>query len=151
MQLSFNRGWVCVFSFLAIVVTILFFNWALATWDYLKLSSQTMGKVDAFFVKQLKENTYGIEASYTYNILGKEYKDKKVLTNPIFLNEYAAQSHLEKYWKAQDWPVWYSAKHPGNSSLQKLFPVKKFLSFFLSLSVLLYFLWLRKYVEKQAC
>ena len=150
MDLKFNIGWACVFSFLTALVTILFFIWASAAWGYWRLSSTTLGKVESFSVKQLKENAYGIEASYIYAVSGKPYQGKKILTNPVFLNAYAAQSHLEKYWKAQDWPVWYSAKQPEISGLQKLFPVKKFLSFALSLGVLLYFVWLKKYVEKQS-
>ncbi len=150
MQLRLNKAWVCIYSLMAALVTTLFFIWATAVLGYLKLNAQTLGKVESFALRQLKENAYGIEAIYTYTVSGKEYQSKKVLTNPIFLNEYAAKSHLQKYWKAQEWPVWYCSNKPENSALQKLFPIKKFFSFFLSLCVLLYFVWLKKYAEKQA-
>jgi len=149
MQLSLNKGWICIFSLMAITVTILFFTFAHAAWGYFSLNRQTLGRVEVFFVRQLEENMFGVEAHYSYVICGVEYKDKKVLTNPKFLNEYAAQTHLQKYWKAQPWPVWYNAKHPEVSSLQKIFPVKKLLSFILSLGILLYFLWLQQYVKRQ--
>jgi hypothetical protein len=149
MRLSLNKIWAGVFLFLFTILTILFFNWALALFDFLKLNTKTNGQVEAFSVRQLSENSYGIEASYKFKVDGGEYLHQQILTNPRFLNHYAAQTHVEKYWKAEAWPVWYYAKDPKISSLQKLFPVKKFVSFFIGLSVFVYFLWLKKYAIGQ--
>jgi hypothetical protein len=149
MQLRFNKIWSGVFLFLFTILTILFFNWLLALFGFLKLNTKTIGQVETFSVQQLSENSYGIEASYSFEVEGRNYRYQQILTNPRFLNHYAAQTHLEKYWKAEPWPVWYYSKDPKISSLQKLFPVKKFFGFFIGLSVVVYFLWLRKYVISQ--
>jgi len=149
MQLSLNKIWAGVFLFLFTILTILFFNWAVALFGFLKLNTKTIGQAEAFFVKQLSENSYGIEVSYSFTVDGRNYRHQHILTNPRFLNHYAAQTHVEKYWKAEAWPVWYYAKDPKISSLQKLFPVKKFFSFFVGLSVFVYFLWLKKYAISQ--
>jgi hypothetical protein len=134
---------------IALVVTILFFNLAISLQGYLALNAQTQGKVERFSVKKHKEDAYGIEAHYTYIVDGVSYQDHKVLTHPIFLNATSANMHLTRYWKEQDWSVWYNTKRPEVSALQKLFPIKKLISFLVSLGVLVYFFWFKRYATHR--
>ena len=149
MQLSFNKIWGIMLTVITLVMTILFFNWAISLQGYLALNAQTQGKVERFSVKKLKEDAYGIEAHYTYRVDGVSYQDHKVLTHPIFLNATSANMHLTRYWKEQDWSVWYNTNHPEVSSLQKLFPIKKLVSFLISLGVFLYFFWFKRYATHR--
>jgi hypothetical protein len=149
MQLSVNKIWAGMMFLTAGFLTILFFNWCVAIKNYARLDSKTMGSVETFHVRQLQENAYGIEASYAYEVEGKLFQGKQVLTHPIFLNAVSAKSHLEKYWRPQPWPIWYQNKDPTYASLQKIFPVKKTLGFAICLAVFVYFIGLRRYVSRQ--
>lgn len=148
--LTAKRGWFLFFFLGAALVIWFSAQFTIRIYPYLSLSSQTSGIVENFFVQDAQKDKFGVVAKYRYYVGGKEFIAEKLFTTPIFLNRYAAESHIEKHWKDKNWTVWYSAKHPEKSSLQRLFPFKTFFNLCLSLGVVLYFFGLKSYVSRRS-
>lgn len=113
---------------------------------YHSKSSVTLAQEPNFSVKEIKQDNFLIEAEYAYFVNQATFHGKCLFTKPTFLNEISAKQHGE-LWKKKKWRVFYNAKHPEESTLQKNFPVKKLAQTTLVLLLLIYFLGLNYYLR----
>lgn len=116
---------------------------------YLSFSRETPIKVHEWGHSEIGRGSYGVRASYTYEVNGQKYGGTHVFTAPIFMNAEAVDKQLHK-WDKLRWSAWYNPAHPEKSSLQHNYPIKSTIQALLSLGILLYFVWLRFHVEKTA-
>lgn len=150
MQDGMGRTLWIVFFVVACTTSMWFFcQFTYKMVPYLKLSQVEEADARQFSVVPLSENRYVVEAKFNFTASGQEISSSYVFKAPVFLNHYAAQNHIDKYWKLQKkWPVYYNLKQPSFCKLQKLFPFKDLFNFALTLCVLFYFVWLRSYISK---
>jgi hypothetical protein len=116
---------------------------------YWKLSRPVSAQVVEWKVQEISPSSFAIEALYTYEVQGKRYSGKTLFDKPIYLNPYAAASDLKK-WEALTWQAWIQPSHPEISSLQRNFPSKKIVHALLTLGVVLYFLFLRRWILSRS-
>lgn len=120
-------------------------------YPYIRLSQVTHGTVSEFKVKPLSEEKFAVEAKYAFEVKGKRYEESYTFIKPIFLNEFAAETHVKRFWKTQEkWLVYYSKSNPSFSALQKMFPFKALFNFGITFCVMFYFMWLRSYVARMS-
>lgn len=147
-SLAGKRIWQVFFIISCGVVLWFLFQFSVKIVPYLKLAHMTDAHIESFVVKEITNEKYAVQALYQYQVNGKDYKKEYTFISPVFLNRFAAQSHIDKYWITNEWRVWYNYKNPEYASLQKLFPFKFLFNTCLSMGVLFYFVWLRSYITK---
>ncbi len=119
-------------------------KFSLEWYRYHQFSSETTATIQAWGINEVKKGHYSIYAKYWFEndgetVLGRTNFKLK------FTNEAAAKTTLND-WKRQSWTVYYRPKNPQASTLQRPFPMKEMVHGLIALGVLLYFLYLRKYV-----
>lgn len=115
------------------------------------LSQVAEAKVSEFHSKPLSENKYTVEAKFSFRVGEREYEESYTFVKPIFLNKFAAESHINSFWKGQDsWLVYYKKGNPSYCSLQKIFPFKYLFNFGITFCIMFYFMWLRNYVARMS-
>jgi hypothetical protein len=114
-------------------------------YNYQRLSTVTRANVGAWGIEQVKEGQYSVYAKYGYQANGSSFFGKTVFKQVVFPNELAAKEYLND-WKQQSWDVYYDPNQPKHSTLQRNFPVKPGIHFFIGLAVTGYFVYLRRYV-----
>ncbi|MBI3211130.1 MAG: hypothetical protein HYZ47_00360 [Simkania negevensis] len=119
----------------------------LELYHYFSLSHQLPIEIEKWEIQEEKGGKFYLSASYQFLVGDHRFKKTYCFPKPVYLNEYLAKDHLEK-WKKEKWELWYQPKNPINSSLQKLFPFKEGIHFLLTLGLFLYFLWLRWYTRR---
>jgi hypothetical protein len=122
---------------------------ALDLWGYLRLEKKSIATVDKWRIIEKSSSQFALRASYTFNVQGKTYQGKTILSKPYHLNRISAEKQVKIY-TAQQWPVWYQPSHPKNSSIEHIFPFKKCFYSFMLLGIFFYFIYLRnRYFEKN--
>lgn len=117
-------------------------NFLYQLYDYYSLGAEQNATKTEWSVKEISDERYLMEANYTFDIDGKSYAGHTLLDSPSYRNKWAAEEMIPEY-TSKPWTVWYSAKDPQHSSLQKDLPVKVTVSMLLLWAVLCYFIWLR--------
>ena len=143
-----KRIWQVFFILTCGVVLWFLFQFSVKMVPYLKLSHMADAQMESFAVKEIANEQFAVQAFYQYQVNGKIYKKEYTFISPMFLNRFAAQTHIDKHWTTKEWRVWYNYKNPEYSSLQKLFPFKFLFNACLSMGVLFYFVWLRSYIAR---
>lgn len=113
------------------------------SWRALSLDSQAKAEIISWQVEPISASKYTLKAEYCFKAVEKEYKGEALLHTTYFLNQYAAQREIERV-KNRDWIVWYQAKNPSLSSLEKIVPLKQFVYGFLCLALFFYFLFYKR-------
>lgn len=116
-------------------------------YGYFTLSEAQKVEISSWNVEEVRPGEFALIANYSFENNGATYRKEFQFSKPMYTNPHKAQDHIDE-WKQQQWWVWYSAKDPHNSSLQKMFPFKASIHFILCLAVLLYFFWLKFYVTR---
>lgn len=147
-SLAGKRVWQVFFILSCGVVLWFLFQFGVKIIPYIKLSHMADAQIESFSVKEISQEKYAVQALYHYQVAGKNYKKEYTFNSPMFLNRFAAETHIDKNWTTKEWRVWYNQKHPEFSSLQKLFPFKFLFNVCLSIGILFYFVWLRSYVAR---
>ncbi|MBY0529962.1 MAG: hypothetical protein K2P51_07200 [Rhabdochlamydiaceae bacterium] len=117
--------------------------------NYWKLSTPVPAQVTQWKVVEISSSSFAVEALYTYEFKKKNYSGSTLFDAPLYLNPYAAASDLKK-WEALTWQAWIQPSHPEISSLQRHFPSKKIVHAVLTLGVVVYFLFLRRWLLSRS-
>lgn len=147
-SLAGKKIWQVFFIVSCGVVIWFLFQFGIRMIPYLRLSHMVDAEIESFVVKEIANEKFAVQARYLYCVDGKNYKKEYIFISPVFLNRFAAQSHIDKHWSTKEWRVWYSYKNPEYASLQKLFPFKFLFNACLSMGIVFYFVWLRSYVAR---
>ncbi|HKZ00194.1 MAG TPA: hypothetical protein VJ112_03400 [Rhabdochlamydiaceae bacterium] len=117
-------------------------------WRYFRLGPVVEAEVTGWMVEEISSSKFGLEATYNYQVGGKQYCAKTLFKQPVYLNPYSAEKDLQK-WKEKSWRAWYNSKSPAYSSLQKLFPLNSCIQAALSLAVFFYFAFVNVFFNRR--
>ena len=112
------------------------------------LDRQAEGIVTRWQINEKKGGKYFIGASYEYDVDGSRHEGVTIFSNFKFLNYYAALDMVKKLSKDK-LKVWYSSKNTYLSTLEYRFSAKNTIYFVVSFFVLLYFLFLTRYIKNM--
>ena len=139
-----------IWSFLILLSSFLFVFFAFKTFidirAYNKLDRKSKATVASWEINEHGDK-YIVSAVYNYNVDDKTFEGKTFFNKANFLNYYSAFEALAKFAK-NDWTVWYNSRNFEESSLEKRLAIKNLLYTSISLSVLVYFLVLRRVLKK---
>ena len=141
------KFWVVLFAFTGIITSYLFscFLWDLYCFN--RLSNRTNAESIDWKIVGIKNYKYIVKANYEFKLNDEVYKKEQCFFNKKFPNYHSAKGYMNKL-KTFENQVWYNPKNLKICSLEKKFPFKSTANFVLSLTVLLYFFWLRLYIKK---
>jgi hypothetical protein len=141
--------WKVLFSLAAIVTLWFSVKVGKQLQSYYAFSQKISIEVEDWGSSEVGKNQFGVRANYIYKVGEQQYGGTHVFTTPVFMNAEVIDQQLHK-WQGLTWEAWYNPAHPEKSSLQHNFPVKASVQALLALGILLYFAWLRFYIEKTA-
>lgn len=116
---------------------------ALDLWGYLRLEKRTIASVHQWKIIEKSSSQFALKASYTFESQGKMHHGKTVFSKPYHLNRISAEKQI-KIFSLQSWPVCYQYSHPGHSTIDRVFPLKKCLYSLMALGIFFYFVYLRQ-------
>lgn len=140
--------WVTIMALTGLISLFLLGKLCMGMYGYYRLSGHTAARITKWTVHEQSDSKFYLASDYTFESRGREYSGHHIFKTTIFPNEYAAKDSLP-FWETKHWYVWFDAKKPHIASLQKVFPLKPFIHFSLSLLVFLYFFWLRFFILKR--
>ena len=114
---------------------------------YFLLSEVTETEVNEWEVEEFKPGKFTLNAKFEFQVGERKIYESYRFKKPVYQNPYLPEALIER-WEGESWRVWYNPKDPHFVSLQKKTPLKEGVYFALCLGVLLYFSWLRVYVNK---
>ncbi len=118
-------------------------------WEYAALSARTEATELLWSVVPKNSSFYTLQASYRFNLEGKTLQGTTTFTTkPSYPNEWAAAYDIQKL-QGEKWEVFYNPKKPEKNSLARFFPFQPLLYTALSLSLSLYFTFLRFYTSRS--
>ena len=117
------------------------------SFTYIQLNTQTPAEHLKWEIKMLSASHYKLSANYRYSVDGQEFNGQTTFSSPAYLNYYAAENDL-KTKQNNAYTVWFHAKDPTISSLQKRFPKKESTNALLTLGVFIYFYFVRGLLER---
>ena len=117
----------------------------LQLWTYHALNSQAPATILAWQTLP-RSSAFAIEASYTFEAQGRTLTGQTIFSKPYHLNTFSAQQQIKKFTERQ-WVVWYEAKSPAHSSLERVFPLKKVVYAVMALGVFVYFVAVRAWAS----
>jgi hypothetical protein len=115
---------------------------------YSKLDKKVDAKVGRWEVLELNNGKFAIAAEFSYEVKGTKFIRQTKFLKTLFLNQPSSITFLKSQAK-KNWKTWYSSKDPSYASLQKKFPHKSLNRWLVSLGVLVYFFWFKKFFEKK--
>ena len=116
-----------------------------AFYDYQLLNRSSKAEILCWTPISRSASDYTVMASYKYSDGKENFEGKTAFKKLRFLNQYAASAQIKEFEK-ESWKVYYNAKLPQISSLQKLFPFKAFIDAILVFGVFLYFIFLDRWL-----
>lgn len=138
---QFMKPWTFLFMAAGLITAWFGGQAAYKLWEYSRLDSHAAATIKDWRVRQ-KGSSYLIQAAYTYQVKGIDYRGKSTFEKPVYLNRDSAEADIEK-WAHLQWQVWVDTKNPARSTFQKMFPYKSSIYGLISLSVLIYFYFLK--------
>lgn len=118
-------------------------------YHYVTLSERVPAKVFEWTVKERSSgDDYRVYGRYTFSFKEREAQGESVVESDKFLNPWSAKQAIPQY-QARSWEVWVNPRNIHDSALQKYFPLKECISTVTLWGILLYFIWLGFYVNKD--
>lgn len=100
-------------------------------------------------INEINDEKYTLSVDYAFDAEGKSYQGSEEWQGESFKNPYAAESAINQN-KSEFTQVWYQPGNPDHSSVQKYFPTKRAIYFFILLFLLNYFLFaVSRYTKQQ--
>lgn len=140
-----NRYW---WIFLTIVAAAVCWKSAVAIYrlyGYYRLTAQTEAHFTNWSVVPLSQESYVLKTHYRFQVGQQSYEGDYLFSDRPYLNAWGAEQEIKRGRPSRG-IVWYSARNPLISSLQKTFPLKESLSAALLWGLFCYFIWLGYYV-----
>ena len=143
-----NPLWI-LFLFFLTIITLWFVGRAFyLMYEYSLLQKNVPSKTIEWTIEKMSEEQFVPEASYTYEVDGKNYQGKGLLIENIYRNRWAAQEATKQF-PQKPWLIWYDPSQIDHSSLQKTFPTKECIYAGVLSGILFYFIGLGYYVTRQ--
>lgn len=121
---------------------------AVDLWSYGKFEKKSIAVVDQWTIIEPSSSQFAIQADYSFTYQGKEQRGKTTFSKPYHLNRLSAEKQIKTY-ALQQWPVWVYPRHPEQSTLEHVFPLKKCLYSLMVLGIFLYFIYLKEQTSKS--
>ena len=115
---------------------------------YFSLDGKVEGRVIHSEIVEKGSSSYALALSFEFWVEGDERSGRVELVKPYFLNIPSAEKAAEELSKKK-WDVFYRTSDPNISALQKNFPFKSCIQAILTLGVFIYFVFLKKTVERS--
>lgn len=148
MKMHRNRYWLIFLAILTCIVTWYCGNTLYRIYRYSQLTQTTLAEEVHWVVIPLSGDQYILKATYSYALQEKRYLGETSFNEDIFMNQWAAEQAIPKYAYRQ-WNVWFNPRYFSYSTLQKKFPTKECCSAAVLFLLLLYFVGLGFYVNKD--
>lgn len=136
--------------FLASVgILVMWFSGALLykLYNYSVLTASTQTVELQWSVKEISDESYILEARYSYVVKGEKKRGAASLYDMPYWNAWAAEKAIAEF-SSKPWKVWYSPSNSDYSTLQKKFPLKECISTGVLWLLFIYFTWLGFYVAR---
>lgn len=135
-----------------IFLILLLFGWQGSKYvkkifNYYSLNQEGFGEIYKREVIQKKRDRYQILVGLRYLNQG-EWVEATTVLPKAFLNPWAAEKALNKM-TLEKIPIYYSAKKPAFVEVKREFPTNALVSFIILAVILLYFLVLKLWFERQ--
>lgn len=116
---------------------------ALHLYRYNSLSGEGEAHIEQWGVRKDGASKFALVSNYYYIIDDKAYKGTTAFTQPYYLNLPSAEQEIQKI-NCQTMPVWFNPSKPQISSLHKEFPTKNCFNSVITLSIFIYFYFLKR-------
>lgn len=142
-----NWFYLLILSALTVVVVIFGLDAGKKLIAYTSMREVGEAKEIKYSLLQESEESYKLQASYTFTEEGKEYCGYQLFDTPRFLNKWAGEQAIAKM-EGEKQRLYFSPKNPRDNALKRSFPMKSILYSVLLLGLWCYFLWLGFYVTQ---
>lgn len=143
-----KKIWMVVFVLTALVAIFFLGRAAVQVWKYVSLDSKAIASIEKWQIIEKDSASFAIEASYRFSYREKGFSGVTEFSPPYFLNETAASLAIKKI-STQEFFVFFNKAHPEKNSLQRIFPFLFCIHAFLTLGVFVYFIILKKWLERS--
>lgn len=117
-------------------------------WDYTRLEKSLPAEIINWRIVELSPSHYTLSADYFFYVGDQKWEGKTEFKALSLLNPFAAEQERKKATR-QSWTVWYHARNPSISSLEKIFPSKSLFSALFCFMIVGYFLYrFQQHVEE---
>lgn len=113
---------------------------------YFSFRNHVVAEVTSWEVKEIGENQYSAFATFSYAVANQEYQASSLFPDVIYLNEFAAKTHLEEL-KKKTMFAWYSKGEPRQATLDRSFPGKQVFNAGVLVVIFSYFLGVGRYLK----
>lgn len=139
-----NRYW---WLFLVCIASVVCWKSGVALYrlyGYYRLTAHAEASLSDWSVVKLAEDSYVLKTRYRFQSGQRVFSADYLYYDSPYLNAWGAEKAIGK--APSKGEVWYSARNPLVSTLQKNYPLKECLSAAALWALLLYFIWLGYYV-----
>ena len=143
-----KKFWGAIFILTGLISVFLASKLSVQLWDYFSLDAKVPASFMEWKVVEKDPSSFALAISYQFYDRDQTFSGFTELAKPYFLNAPSAEI-AKKQFSEKSWEVFYRYSNPKMSSLQKLFPFKEGIQFLLALGVLIYFVCLKKMIERQ--
>lgn len=138
----------CGLLIITALVSVFFLGKAcLGTIGYFSLDGKTKAFVDSWQMEEKDPASFALKACYHFFIGEEKVLGQTEFMKPYFFNKESAEKAIKKL-RVQEWEVFYSTSKKQKNSLQKAFPFQDCIHAFLTLGILIYFIFLKKWLER---
>jgi hypothetical protein len=141
-----NRAWFFLFTITLAFTGYLTIAATCYLYKYYSLNQSIKPEKIQWKITKDKNLKYQIYANYQYNINDKIFKNEDHLKR-IYPNKYVAVSYINDLKK--DLKIFYNSRNPKKASLVHSFPINCCFRAFISICVLIYFYYLKRYWQKH--
>jgi hypothetical protein len=117
--------------------------------QYLRYSRAVEAEIVDWGVLEYAPDVFKICATYEFTVDGEKFSSQHLFTKLSFRNRYAAEETV-RIWTNRKWTTWYRLPAPPRSVLEREFPLKSCVHMMISLGVVVYFAWLKRYLYKRS-
>jgi hypothetical protein len=138
----------CGLLVITALVSVFFLGKAcLGTMGYFSLDGKTKAFVDSWQMEEKDPAAFSLKASYHFFIGKEKILGQTEFMKPYFLNKESAEKAIKKL-SSQEWEAFYSSSKKQKNSLQRAFPFQDCIHAFLTLGILVYFIFLKQYLKR---
>ncbi|GEM_PF-2434562 len=111
--------------------------------QYTSSTATTTNQTISFKIRNNWLGIYFLNATYTYEVDGKTYTRRELLSEPQANSRQYLQK-LEPELQEKSWTIWYNPHKPSQAFIEKYFPYREIFNSVVIVGLILYFLILQK-------
>lgn len=143
-----NKIWLAFLGIMTLAVLWFSVGAVNLLFAYSQVTGQTPATVSEWKAQKLSDDEYYLQAHYSYEVENETYQGDWNYTNPLYINELAANKAIEER-QEESFVAWYNPEYPKQSQLERFFPYKQLFSATILWALLFYFYWLGYYVGNK--